>query len=98
MTEYRFVVAVECESFEEAETVMCARIQPDEDYGFAYTIDWATVDPAVWAAIGHAICFTVEDNSGDPILIDPILADAARRFYATAQELAKIRPNVEEDT
>lgn len=37
---HRFTVEVTGCSREQAEQVMIERIQHDEDYGFAYTIDW----------------------------------------------------------
>lgn len=35
---FRYYVTVECETAEEADTVMAERIGYDEDYGFDYTI------------------------------------------------------------
>jgi hypothetical protein len=40
MKTYRFMVWVEADSAEQAEQVMAERINPDEDYGFDYTIGW----------------------------------------------------------
>jgi hypothetical protein len=40
MTTFSFTVTVECDTIDEARTVMAERIDPDEDYGFVYTIDW----------------------------------------------------------
>lgn len=37
---FHFLVTVTAETREEAEQVMAERINPDEDYGFDYTIDW----------------------------------------------------------
>jgi hypothetical protein len=54
-----------------------------------------TVDLLIAAAIGHAMCFAVEDTSDDKLLIDPALLDAARRFYPEAQRLAATHPNTE---
>jgi hypothetical protein len=43
MQTYRFVVTVEAEDYEDAETVIRERIGPDEDYGFYYRISFAGV-------------------------------------------------------
>lgn len=37
---FRYYVTVECETAEEADTVMAERIGYDEDYGFYYSIDY----------------------------------------------------------
>lgn len=37
---FRYYVTVECETVEEADTVMAERICYDEDYGFDYTIGY----------------------------------------------------------
>ena len=37
---FRYYVTVECETAEEADTVMAERICFEEDYGFDYTIDY----------------------------------------------------------
>lgn len=40
MIDFQFLVTVTAESMDEAERVMCERIEPDEDYGFEYVISW----------------------------------------------------------
>ena len=37
---FRFYVTVECETAEEADTVMAERIYFEEDYGFDYIINY----------------------------------------------------------
>jgi hypothetical protein len=37
---FHFLVTVETDTVEHAEQVMAERINPDEDYGFEYTVDW----------------------------------------------------------
>jgi hypothetical protein len=39
--EYKFIVAVEAETYEQACKVMSERISYDEDYGFPYMLDWS---------------------------------------------------------
>lgn len=46
MNAYRYVVIVECETAEEAATVMAERCEPNEDYGFDYTIEYEKEGPA----------------------------------------------------
>lgn len=38
MAEFRFTFVVECETYEQALTVVGERMGPDEDYGFPYTV------------------------------------------------------------
>jgi hypothetical protein len=46
VNEYRFVVIVKCETWEQAQQVIQERIYFDEDYGFDYEVDIVTpVDP-----------------------------------------------------
>lgn len=52
-----------------------------------------SVHPELPAAVGHAMAYAVEDESGDPLLLDLELRAAARAFYDTARELTEIRPN-----
>ena len=40
MSEFRYVVTVQCDRREQADRVMTERILHDEDYGFVYGIDW----------------------------------------------------------
>lgn len=40
MQEYKFIVTVDTATLEQAEQVMRERIENEEDYGFAYLIDW----------------------------------------------------------
>lgn len=40
ITEYKFIVTVEAETFEQAQEVIKERIDHTEDYGFPYMIDW----------------------------------------------------------
>ena len=37
---YKFNVEVDCETIDEAHQVMAERLDPDEDYGFKYRVDW----------------------------------------------------------
>jgi hypothetical protein len=53
----RFVVTVDAETPEQAEQVMCERINVDEDYGFPYTIAFTAESP------GPRI-FRVADSDG----------------------------------
>lgn len=54
----------------------------------------AEIHQALPAAIGHAMCFTIEDGSDDPVLLDLDMRAAADKFYLHAQELAALRPNL----
>ena len=40
MSEFRYVVTVQCDRREQADRVMTERIRHDEGYGFPYWIDW----------------------------------------------------------
>ena len=40
VSEFTYVVTVQCESREQAHRVITERILHDEDYGFVYEIDW----------------------------------------------------------
>lgn len=55
------------------------------------------VDSALAAAIGYAMIFAVEDGSGDPVLIDRELAEAAAAFYPVAYQLAERHSNEQGD-
>jgi hypothetical protein len=37
---YRFVIAVEAETLDQAKRVVAERLDHDEDYGFPYQIEW----------------------------------------------------------
>jgi hypothetical protein len=45
-TTHTFVVTVEGCTRDQARQVMTERLGPDEDYGFAYTVDWRQRDLA----------------------------------------------------
>ena len=47
MDNYTFTVIVTCETAEEAEQVMAERLDPDEDYGFPYIVQYAANVTAV---------------------------------------------------
>lgn len=57
-----------------------------------------TFEPRLVAAIGHAMVFCCEDASGDPVLVDPYLAQAAGHFYPVARILASGDANVEPES
>lgn len=40
MPRFTFKVEVDCNSLEDARCVMAERLDPDEDYGFPYKVDW----------------------------------------------------------
>jgi hypothetical protein len=39
--EYKFIVSVEAENYDQACKVMQERIDYTEDYGFSYMLDWS---------------------------------------------------------
>ena len=54
------------------------------------------LDPHLAAAIGHAMCYVIEDDSSEEwrVLINPDLHAAAVNFYEAAASLASTHPNV----
>lgn len=44
MEEFTFTVTVTCDNLAEAEQVMTERLGHDENYGFAYDLDWAKTE------------------------------------------------------
>lgn len=40
MAKFMYVVAVECETVEQADAVMAERFEVDEDYGFPYVVEY----------------------------------------------------------
>lgn len=56
----------------------------------------ADIHPALPAAIGHAMCFAVEDEAGDDmqLLVEPCLRSAAEAFFTHAQRFASQHPNI----
>lgn len=60
---YRFEVAVHALSREEAEQVMAERLDPDEDYGFEYGINYRDAQVVVITELAHAIAEAVEQAS-----------------------------------
>lgn len=44
LNEYIYIVTVTAETQEHANQVMAERIEPDEDYGFDYIIEWRHQD------------------------------------------------------
>ena len=42
--EYSYIVTVFAETQDQANQVICERIDPDEDYGFDYIIEWRHED------------------------------------------------------
>lgn len=52
-----------------------------------------SIHPDLATAIGHAMRFAHEDNSGDPLFLSERLQDAAEAFYDTSVVLSERLPN-----
>lgn len=52
-----------------------------------------SIHPHLPAAIGHAMCFVVEDGAADKVLVDDDLDDASRAFYDYARIFADMHTN-----
>lgn len=53
MAKFHYTVTIEAATQEQAVQVMCERIEPDENYGFDYTIWWEADEPTTGVTNGR---------------------------------------------
>jgi len=69
MPTFRYIVTIECEDEDDAETVIGERLGFDEDYGFEYTLDFEAATapaPASTAWMANVTRDQLRDAIGTP--------------------------------